>query len=100
MDAQKPGWKTSEFWLSLFAVLLGALFASGLLACPVEGCTGMLAVVVKLAGLATTLLGAFGYNVSRTMVKNANSNAVASIALGQAALVPVNPPGPLVQVKP
>ena len=59
--AHKPGFRTSEFWLSLAAVLLGALFASGVLA---DGGTA-----AKIAGLAASLLGALGYTVSRTQLK-------------------------------
>lgn len=57
----KPGWKTSEFWLSTGAVVLGAVASSGLLvpASPV-------AVAV---GLLTSVLGALGYTASRTKVK-------------------------------
>lgn len=57
----KPGYKTTEFWLSFAAVLLGALFASGVMS---DGGTA-----AKIAGLAASLLGALGYTVSRTQLK-------------------------------
>jgi hypothetical protein len=57
----KPGYKTTEFWLSFAALCIGAAFASGVF--PTES-TGE-----KLLGLAATVLTALGYTVSRTMVK-------------------------------
>ncbi len=59
--AVKPGWKTTEFYLSLAALLLGALYASGLMSD--AGTTA------KLAGLAASTLGALGYTVSRSLLK-------------------------------
>lgn len=61
MNETKPGYKTTEFWLSFVALVVGAAFASGVF--PVES-TGE-----KLLGLAATVLSALGYTVSRTMVK-------------------------------
>ena len=61
--AVKPGYKTSEFWLSTAATLLGALFASGVVS---DG--GQLA---KVLGLVTSLLAALGYTVARTKAKAA-----------------------------
>jgi len=58
----KPGWKTTEFWLSLSAVLLSALYASGAMTN-----STMLAV----AGVAASVLTALGYAVSRGMAKAA-----------------------------
>ncbi len=59
--ADKPGFKTSEFWLKLAAMVLTAIYASGAL-------TGNTALAV--AGIAATILGALGYTVSRTIVKS------------------------------
>lgn len=56
----KPGYKTTEFWLKLAALLLTAVFASGAL-------TNSTALAI--AGIAATVLTALGYTVSRTMVK-------------------------------
>ena len=63
---QKPGYKTSEFWLSLAAALLGAFVASGLL--PAEH------AVMKIAGMALTALASLGYAASRGRAKNGNGN--------------------------
>lgn len=57
----KPGYKTSEFWLKLAAVLLTALYASDVI--PTGG------PVSKVAAIAATMLGAIGYTVVRGMVK-------------------------------
>lgn len=59
----KPGYKTTEFWLSLVAVVLGALASSGSLA---DGSTA-----ARVVGLAIAALGALGYSVSRGMAKSA-----------------------------
>ena len=59
----KPGYKTTEFWLSTAAMLLGVVFASGVI---VEG-----SIVAQVAGIAATVLGSLGYAVSRGAVKKA-----------------------------
>jgi hypothetical protein len=64
MDQTKPGYKTTEFWLSLLAVLISAFIASGVLP---EGHT-----VIKIAAMAASILSALGYSVSRASVKKAS----------------------------
>lgn len=61
--ATTKGYRTTEFWLSLAAKLLGILFASGAI--------GDGSAVARVAGLAAMVLTALGYTVSRTMVKTA-----------------------------
>jgi hypothetical protein len=61
----RRGASTSEFWLSLLAVVVGAVVASGLL--PTDG------VAVRLAGIASTTLAALGYTASRTSLKKGGS---------------------------
>jgi len=73
----KPGWKTTEFWLSLLAVVLGALLTSGLLA---DG-----SQAIRIVGLGATVLGALGYTGARAMLKKAPMLAV--FLLG-AAVIP------------
>ncbi len=63
----KPGWKTSEFILSTLAMILGQLYAGGLI-----GNSGTVAVI---AGMAVTVLGALGYTVTRGAIKVAASRA-------------------------
>lgn len=57
----KPGWKSSEFYLSAAAVVLGALASSGLL---VDGSTEF-----KVVGLLSSVLGALGYAYVRSQLK-------------------------------
>ena len=65
---QKPGYKTTEFWLATGATLLSALFASGVLA---EG-----GLARKIAGIAAPVRGALGYAVVRGAVKKAEAKSV------------------------
>jgi hypothetical protein len=57
----KPGYKTTEFWLSMAAIIVGALLASGVL--PADS------VWLKVAGIVSSVLGAIGYTANRTVVK-------------------------------
>ena len=61
MSQSKPGWKTSEFWLSLIAVICGALVAGDVVT---ESST-----IGKAVGAVISVLGALGYTASRTAVK-------------------------------
>ena len=57
----KPGFKTTEFWFSTAAAVIGILFASGAIA---EGGN-----VDKIVGMAATVLAGMGYTVSRGLAK-------------------------------
>jgi hypothetical protein len=57
----KPGWRTTEFWLTLAATTVGLLYASGLIA-PESGADRWL-------GLMTSALTSMGYAVSRGLAK-------------------------------
>lgn len=57
----KPGYKTTEFWLTLAAMVLTALYAAG--AFSDASATG------KVMALAAGVLGSLGYTVSRAIVK-------------------------------
>lgn len=57
----KPGYKTTEFWLSTAAMVVGALFASGIFPAESSG--------ERILGLAASILASLGYTVSRAMVK-------------------------------
>lgn len=59
--AVKPGWKTTEFWLSCLAFVLGAIAASG--AIPESS------QWVQIMGMATTVLASMGYSSSRGKAK-------------------------------
>jgi len=62
---KKAGYKTTEFWLSLAALVLGALIASG--AIGEDSGTG------QLVAFAASTLTALGYSLSRGMVKKAEA---------------------------
>ncbi len=61
--AAKPGYKSTEFWLSLMAMIISAVVASGTLQ---EG--SIWSSVVGVVGVALTSMG---YNASRATVKQA-----------------------------
>jgi hypothetical protein len=63
----KPGWKTTEFWLTLIATMSGVLLASGLFP---EGGVAQEVLAVIVAGLAN-----LGYAISRGLAKS-NPNAL------------------------
>ena len=62
-----PGIRTSEAWLSGLAALVGAFMASGLW--PDDS------IYMKIAGILSMALAAFGYSISRGMVKSAYHGA-------------------------
>ena len=62
MQPAKPGYKTTEFWLSLVAMVVGFLAADGNL--------DPSSVTAKLVGIAGVVLAALGYSVSRGMTKS------------------------------
>jgi hypothetical protein len=57
----RPGYKTTEFWLTVAATLLGAAFASDLIPSDSKW--------AQVLGLAASVLSSLGYTVSRTLVK-------------------------------
>lgn len=58
----KPGWKTTEFWLSLVGMIAGVIVGSGL---PEEH------PAVRIAGLVLAGLSAMGYSAARGLAKRA-----------------------------
>ena len=60
-DEPKKGIKTTEFWFSAAAAMVGLLYASGVIS-PDSGGD-------KVLGLIATVLAAMGYTVSRGMAK-------------------------------
>lgn len=61
----KPGYKTTEFWLGLAAMVLTALYASGVI--PTGG------MAATIAAMAATILGALGYTVVRGATKKSEA---------------------------
>jgi hypothetical protein len=58
----KPGYKTTEFWLSTAATLCGILLASGVIP---DGGTA-----ARIVGAIVSGLAALGYSISRGMAKS------------------------------
>ena len=59
----KPGYKTTEFWFSVVAAIVGLLFAAGVVP------TG--STFEQVLSLVATILAALGYTVSRAIAKAA-----------------------------
>lgn len=80
--AVKPAWQTTEFWLNLMTVLVGAVMSIGpiLHLAPDNK-------VMQIAGLGAMLLGATGHTVSRTIIKT-SMILVCCLAMSGCAGVP------------
>ena len=57
----KPGYKTTEFWMSVAAVLMGAFVASG--------AVGLEGTAAQIVGLVEAALVALGYTGARLTLK-------------------------------
>jgi putative Mn2+ efflux pump MntP len=66
--SSKPGVKTSEWWLSLAALITSALLSSGLVSN---------SLALQCIGGVATLLTALGYQVSRSFVKTSEKRSEA-----------------------
>lgn len=71
----EPGWKTSEFWLKVVALVLQPLYASGIVTNN---------VLESIMLMLITMLGAMGYGIGRSMVKSAASKAGVTVMATQA----------------
>ena len=58
-----PGYKTTEFWLSIVAVIVGAISASGAIAAD--------SPTMGIIGVVASALVALGYTGARTNLKKA-----------------------------
>jgi hypothetical protein len=76
----KPGYKTTEFWLSLAAILIGVLISSDVI--PVEH------PIAKLLGIAASVLGALGYQVSRSLAKASAAKSAAFVEASKSGPTP------------
>ncbi len=63
--ATKPGCKTTEFWLSLLATLLGFLLASGVMDQAQAD-----SWIARIVGGLVAVLATLGYSASRAKVKS------------------------------
>jgi len=70
-SAPTPGYATSEAWVTLLVIIVGALPSSGLL-------VGAPPVVIQVVGIISAVLAALGYTTNRTSLKKAH------LALGAA----------------
>jgi len=62
--AVKPGWKSTEFWLSTVATLVGLVMASGILDTVADTHWS-----VRVIGGVVAVLAALGYTSSRAKLK-------------------------------
>jgi len=60
-QAPKPGYKTTEFWLTAIVTILGLLTSSGAI--------GEESMVAKIIGGAMAVLATMGYSASRATTK-------------------------------
>ena len=74
----KPGFKTTEFWLTLAAVVGSLVISSGIL--PVGS------TVTAIVGGIVAVLGALGYGAVRASVKNKVTEAEAEARSGSIGL--------------
>ena len=63
----KPGWKTSEFWISIIATIAGLVLMSGVAE---DG-----GIVSTICGAVLTLAAQLGYTGARTLAKAAEAKA-------------------------
>lgn len=71
----KEGYKTTEFWLSLAAMLFGFVVASGVI--PDTG------IWAQVAGVVTGIFSALGYSTARGFTKAATAKAIAIEAVNK-----------------
>lgn len=76
----KPAWKTTEFWLSTIAMLVGLLLASGVFS-PDDPSD---AKVLRVLGLVASILSSLGYTAARTSAKNRAVEGAALVAAAKA----------------
>jgi hypothetical protein len=68
----KAGWKTTEFWLKIAAMVSAVILGSGLF--PAES------TVISVATIISTLLAALGYGYMRTSAKNTHEEQQKKLA--------------------
>lgn len=74
MDQPTKGYKTTEFWLTLLAVVVSAVVAVGVV--PTESPWG------KALAVVGAVLASLGYTVARSSLKKGPPTAVVALALG------------------
>jgi hypothetical protein len=64
----KPGYKTTEFWLTLIATAAGFVLASGMMETVPED-----AVAPRILGIVVSVLATLGYTITRASVKKSTN---------------------------
>jgi hypothetical protein len=72
---QKPFYRTSEFWLTMFASFVGFILSSN--AYPDSS------IVYKILGIAAMVLSTMGYSISRGIAKSGQSIIIQPINQNQ-----------------
>ena len=68
----KPGWKTSEFWVTIAVQLAGVLATMGIFT--PDQSDAMTEAITQIGGIVAMLASAFGYSISRGVAKRDTSN--------------------------
>jgi len=63
----RPGWKTSEFWVTVFIQIIGILATTGVLTS--DQASALSKVIIELGGLIAMVASAFGYSIARGIAK-------------------------------
>lgn len=66
-QAEKPGIKSTEFWVATAVAAVGVVAATGIIA-PDQADT-LSAAIVQLGGLIASVAASFGYSISRGAAK-------------------------------
>lgn len=89
-SAVPPGYRSTEFWLSTAATIIGIILASGLLS-PADPTQ---AKVLQILGLVATTLAALGYTAVRGYTKGKAIDGAAFVAASKGLAVPPQPSEP------
>lgn len=79
--AVKPAYKSTEFWLTLIATVIGFLLTSGILDAKDDSQAKVIQGLVAISGI----LAALGYAGLRTSAKNKAAEGATMIAVAKAA---------------
>lgn len=66
----KPGYKTTEFWVTIVAKVIALLAALGVFT--PEQVSAVTRAITQLVGVVGVVVAAFGYSVARGSVKKGN----------------------------
>ena len=77
MDPVKPGWKTTEFWVTVVAQILGIMALSGVITPEASG--EMAGAVEQVTGGVMVLISQISYAIARAKAKGDDVQARALI---------------------